>query len=40
MKEEAVKLYAYVGALARRVADADSRPEWLTTSVFKPDSER
>ena len=40
MKEEAVKLDAYVAALARRVADADSRPQWLTTSVFKPDVER
>jgi hypothetical protein len=38
MKEEAVKLDAYVAALARRVADADSRPEWLATSVFKPDA--
>jgi hypothetical protein len=38
MKEEAVKLDGYVAALARRVADADSRPEWLTTSVFKPDA--
>jgi len=36
MKEEAVKLDDYVAALARRVADADSRPEWLATSVFKP----
>jgi hypothetical protein len=35
-KEEAVKLDAFVAALARRVADADGRPEWLPTSVFKP----
>jgi hypothetical protein len=38
MKEEALKLDAYVAALARRVADADSRPEWLPASVFKPDA--
>ena len=40
MKEEAVKLDAFVAALARRVADADSRPQWLTGSVFKPDGEK
>lgn len=40
MKEEAVKLDDFVAALARRVADADSRPEWLATSVFKPDAEK
>ena len=34
MKEEAVKLDAYVAALAQRVADEDARPEWLPTSVF------
>jgi hypothetical protein len=38
MKEEAVKLDAFVAALARRVADADRRPEWLATSVFKPEA--
>ncbi len=38
MKEEAVKLDAYVAALARRVADADVRPEWLSGSVFRPKS--
>jgi Zn-dependent M28 family amino/carboxypeptidase len=38
MKEEAVKLDAYVAALAGRVADSDSRPAWLSTSVFKPDA--
>jgi hypothetical protein len=37
MKEEAAKLDAFVAALALRVANADSRPEWLPTSVFKPD---
>lgn len=40
MKEEAVKLDAYVAALARRVADADGRPQWLPTSVFNPEAER
>ena len=35
-KEEAIKLDAFVAALTRRVANADSRPEWLPTSVFKP----
>jgi len=34
LKEEAVKLDAYVAALAERVADTDKRPEWLQTSVF------
>jgi Peptidase family M28 len=38
MKEEAVKLDAYVAALAARVADEDARPEWLPTSAFKPDA--
>jgi len=36
LKEEAVKLDAYVAALAQRVADADARPTWLPDSVFKP----
>jgi Zn-dependent M28 family amino/carboxypeptidase len=36
MQEEAVKLDAYVAALAARVANADARPEWLSTSVFRP----
>jgi hypothetical protein len=35
LKEEAAKLDAFVAALALRVANADSRPEWLATSVFK-----
>jgi Zn-dependent M28 family amino/carboxypeptidase len=35
LKEEAVKLDAFVAALALRVADADARPEWLPTSVFR-----
>ncbi len=37
-KEEAAKLDDFVAALALRVANADSRPEWLATSVFKPDA--
>jgi hypothetical protein len=36
MKEEAVKLDAYVAALTVRVANADARPEWLPTSAFRP----
>ena len=31
---EAVRLDAYVAAIARRVADAPDRPHWLPTSVF------
>ncbi len=38
MKEEAVKLDAYVAALAARVADEEARPEWLPTSAFRPDA--
>lgn len=34
LKEEAVKLDAYVAAIAVRVANADARPQWLPTSVF------
>lgn len=34
MKDEAVKLDAYVAALAARVANNDARPEWLPGSVF------
>jgi Zn-dependent M28 family amino/carboxypeptidase len=34
-KEDAVKLDAYTAAIALRVADADSRPEWLATSIFR-----
>jgi hypothetical protein len=37
MKEEAVKLDAYVAALAARVANEEERPAWLPTSAFKPD---
>jgi hypothetical protein len=37
MKEEAVRLDGYVAALALRIGNADSRPQWLPTSVFKPD---
>jgi hypothetical protein len=36
MKEEAVKLDAYVAALTARIADEDARPEWLPTSAFAP----
>jgi Zn-dependent M28 family amino/carboxypeptidase len=36
MKEEAVKLDAYVAALAFRVANADAPPEWLPASIFRP----
>jgi len=35
MKEEAVKLDAFVAALAVRVANADARPEYLPTSTFR-----
>jgi Zn-dependent M28 family amino/carboxypeptidase len=35
MKDEAVKLDAFVAALARRVADADTRPQWLPDSIFR-----
>ncbi len=38
LKEEAVKLDAYVAALVLRVANADSRPDWLSTSIFRPQS--
>lgn len=34
MKEEAVKLDAYVAALTARVANEDKRPEWLPGSIF------
>ena len=36
LKEEAVKLDDFVAALAMRVANAEARPEWLPSSVFKP----
>jgi Zn-dependent M28 family amino/carboxypeptidase len=35
LKEEAIKLHDYVGALAVDVANAPKRPTWLETSVFK-----
>jgi Zn-dependent M28 family amino/carboxypeptidase len=35
LKEEAVKLDAFVAALALRVANANVRPEWLPTSIFR-----
>jgi len=34
MKEEAVKLDAFVAALAAHVADADTRPQFLPSSIF------
>jgi Peptidase family M28 len=40
MPEEAVKLDAYVAALAQRVANADERPQWLPDSAFKPAGSR
>jgi Zn-dependent M28 family amino/carboxypeptidase len=35
LKEEAVKLDAYVAALLARVADEPVRPQWLESSVFR-----
>jgi Zn-dependent M28 family amino/carboxypeptidase len=35
LKEEAVKLDAFVAALVKRVADADARPHWLPDSIFR-----
>jgi hypothetical protein len=35
LKEEAVKLDAFVAALAVRVANADTRPEYSPTSIFR-----
>ncbi|HKB96643.1 MAG TPA: hypothetical protein VKB94_07305, partial [Rhizomicrobium sp.] len=37
LKEEAVKLDAFVAALVKRVADADARPHWLPGSIFRKD---
>jgi Zn-dependent M28 family amino/carboxypeptidase len=37
LKEEAVKLDAFVAALVKRVADADVRPAWLPGSIFHKD---
>jgi len=37
LKEEAVKLNAFVAAIAGRVADADGRPHWLPDSIFRKD---
>ena len=36
LKEEAVKLDAFVAALALKIADDDATPAWLATSVFRP----
>jgi Zn-dependent M28 family amino/carboxypeptidase len=35
LKEEAIKLDAFVAALAKRIADADARPTWLPDSIFR-----
>jgi hypothetical protein len=35
LKEEAVKLDAFVTALALRVANAETPPEYLASSVFR-----
>jgi len=35
LKEEAMKLDAFVAALAKRIADADARPSWLADSIFR-----
>jgi Zn-dependent M28 family amino/carboxypeptidase len=35
LKNEAVKLDAFVAGIALRVANADARPEWLSTSIFR-----
>jgi Zn-dependent M28 family amino/carboxypeptidase len=37
LKEEAVKLDAFVAAIAKRVADVDDRPRWLAGSIFRKD---
>ena len=34
LRDEAIKLNAFVAALAKRVADADARPAWLPGSIF------
>ena len=35
LKNEAVKLDAFVADIALRVANADGRPDWLPTSIFR-----
>ncbi|HSS15120.1 MAG TPA: M28 family metallopeptidase [Rhizomicrobium sp.] len=35
LKEEAIKLDAFVAALAKRIADADAPPQWLPDSIFR-----
>jgi Zn-dependent M28 family amino/carboxypeptidase len=37
LKEEAVKLDGFVAAIAKRVADAEDRPQWLPGSIFRKD---
>ncbi len=34
-KEDAARLDAYVAALTARIANADARPAWLPSSVFR-----
>ena len=34
-KDDAVRLDGYVADLVRRVGNADARPDWLPTSVFR-----
>lgn len=36
LKEDAARLDGYVADLARRIADARTRPQWAQTSVFRP----
>ncbi len=38
MPAEAIKLDDYIGAIAVRVANDPTRPDWLASSVFKPGS--
>lgn len=35
LKDEAVKLDAYTAAIALRIANGNSRPAWLATSIFR-----
>lgn len=37
-RDDAARLDAYVAALARRVANANDRPDWLPTSIFRTNS--
>ncbi len=40
LKDEAARLDAYVAALTLKVANADARPEWLPSSIFRPAAAR